>query len=96
MLFNEKNLCDEHCYKLDYVDHDETEFVYALNLTPPSSNKDRYSSTFSLNDVLSLFQQEELQVIRKYNHPVTYLHAAMSQFNLFYQYRTIGVTSPQL
>lgn len=93
LLFDDRNLCDEHCYKLQYLDHDETEFTYALNLT---SNKNINPSTVTLDDVLALFQKEEREIIRKHNHPVTYLHTAMSQFNLFNHYGVINSGSPTI
>lgn len=83
-LFDSRNLCDEHCYKLSYNNHDETEFVYALNLT---SNMKSFETTSPLIDQLFLPFSSDLykqrNIINKYSHPVTYLHVAMSQFNLF-------------
>lgn len=92
MLFQPKNLCDEHCYKLNYNNHDETEFVYALNLP----NYSHVNNEEDLNRLLWIFQREERQIVKTYNHPVTYLHATMSQLNFSNQIGILNKQSPTI
>lgn len=91
-LFSKKNQCDEDCYKLSYDNHDETEFVYALNLGCDLLTK----PTVTLCDVLSVFQHEDRTIIKKYPHPVTYLHSALCQIHQFNYHGKINTKTPSV
>lgn len=87
-LFDKANLRDESCYKLSYSDHEETEFVYAWRLIH-ADVMDFYDQ-LSINNrvqipggVIFSYMHENRAIMRNHFHPVTYLHATMSQYHLF-------------